>query len=649
LLTSALFSGCAVTPQPATQDEVRTRVQEDTAAMYLSQQPITAPLTLEQAIARTLTYNLDYRLKKMESALALGLSQQANMDMLPNLVASAGYRTRSNYSGGRSVGIFDGVESTRETSSEDRERMISGVEFSWNVLDFGVSYYRARQQADQVLIAEERRRKVVQNMVQDVRSAYWRALGAQRMSAQGNEVLQRANLALARSREAEAQRVVAPALALNYQRALLDAISLLNARRQDLEFAKRELAALMNLEPGVSFQIAEAEEAPLPAPPNHVDRLEEMALLQRPELREEDFKKRITAIEAKRQMASAMPSITFDTGLQSDTNSLSAFKEWSQNGVRFSWNLMRLASLHTLDRAKQQQESTDQARRMALSMAVLTQVRVGAERYRFAVEDHKLAELAASVDKRLADNTRASVTARLESELEAIRTQARSVLGAYQRVNAYANAQIAFGRLYNTLGFDPLPDNFGRDDLPRLAQRVRAHLDATEKEALSMSSQLFGYLPAITLQLTGADNDVQRVRLHAAATELLNRHHIQVQESGGLPMTLALQRVAGDSLQKATWVLTLAAPQGSPAKAMHAEHTVTLPAQTRDSNYEVALVGALTANLPTLRSWLNDRVVELSNASANAAVNADATTPAPTAERTPDALPVALKAQPGAQ
>ena len=47
---------------------------------------------------------------------------------------------------------------------------------SWNLLDFGVSYYRARQQADQVLIAEERKRKVVQNILADTRNAYWRAL-----------------------------------------------------------------------------------------------------------------------------------------------------------------------------------------------------------------------------------------------------------------------------------------------------------------------------------------------------------------------------------------------------------------------------------------------------------------------------------------
>lgn len=121
--------------------------------------------------------------------------------------------------------------SLRPSTSEERRHWLAGAEFSWNLLDFGVSYYRARQQADQFLIAEERRRKVVQNMLQDVRAAYWRALGAQRLSAQAEEVLKRANDALQRSRDAESQRIIPPVQALNYQRALLDATSLLNLRR----------------------------------------------------------------------------------------------------------------------------------------------------------------------------------------------------------------------------------------------------------------------------------------------------------------------------------------------------------------------------------------------------------------------------------
>ena len=608
-LAAALFlAGCTVSPKLATQEEVRERVKSDTERMYVNQAPISGPVSLEEAIARTLKYNLDYRLKKMESALALGLTDYASYDTLPKLLANAGYRTRSNQSGGTSIGILDGVQSLRPSTSEERSHSLAGAEFSWNLLDFGVSYYRAKQQSDQFLIAEERRRKVVQNMVQDVRASYWRALGAQRLSAQTKDILERAQLALARSREAETQRVISPVQALNYQRALLDAISFLNQRRQDLEFASHELAALMNIEPGVSFTVAETPEARLPAPPNDVRKLEEMALIQRPELREEDFKKRISADETRKQLLGMLPGISFDAGLQYDSNQLLNSNRWAQGGVRISWNLLQLVALPSLKATQEQQVRTDEARRMALSMAVMTQLRVGVERYRLAVEDFKLADTAAQVDKRMADYTRAAVTARLESELEAIRTQARAVLGSYQRANTYASAQIAFGRLYNTLGFDPLPDDFDANDLPMLTERVRAHLRATEQDTLKMTSNLFGHAPSVSVQLVGVEAPVMNVRMKAQITELLARNQVEVDSSNGVPMTFTLSRESKDSLESARWSITLADSNGKvKGEALHAS---LLPAQARATAYEATLIAALTSKLPQLKNWLAEMTQE---------------------------------------
>ena len=609
LLTAALvLAGCTVTPKLATQDEVRDRVKSDTGRMYLNQTPITGPVGLDEAIARTLKYNLDYRLKKLESALALGLTDYASYDMLPKLLTTAGYRTRNNDSGGTSIGIVDGIQSLRPSTSEDRSHSQAGAEFSWSLLDFGVSYYRARQQSDQFLIAEERRRKVVQNMVQDVRAAYWRALGAQRLTAQTKDILERAQLALARSREAETQRVISPALALNYQRALLDAISFLNQRRQDLEFANRELAALMNVEPGVNFVVAEAVEARLPAPPNDVRKLEELALLQRPELREEDFKKRITADETRKQLLGMLPGISFDAAVQYDSNKLAYNNTWAQGGVRISWNLLHLLALPTLKSTQEQQVKTDEARRMALSMAVMTQLRVGVERYRLAVEDFKLADNAAQVDKRLADYTRASVTARLDTELEAIRTQARSVLGSYQRANTYANAQIAFGRLYNSLGFDPLADNFEGNDIPTLTGRVREHLKLTEQDTLKMTSNLFGYAPSVSVQLVGVGDPVMQVRMKAQIGELLARNQVEVDAKNGVPITFTLQREPKDGLEKASWSIVLADTRGKVKGEAH--HASTLPPNARNTAYEATLTAAVTSKIPQMRNWLAELAQE---------------------------------------
>src|SRR5690606_25357741 len=144
--------------------------------------------------------------------------------------------------------------------------------------------YRAQQKADQVLMAQERRRKVIQNVMQDVRNSYWRALGAQKLLGRADALLDRVNKALAYARQIEEQGLMPRQEVLAYQRALLDAVNLLTLRRQDLELACIELSALMSVAPGTSYTLADEAEQPLPPVPANLELLETMALERRPEI-----------------------------------------------------------------------------------------------------------------------------------------------------------------------------------------------------------------------------------------------------------------------------------------------------------------------------------------------------------------------------
>lgn len=602
LLSALALSSCAIVPQKATQDEVRNRVKEDVANMYANQEPIQSPITLEQAVARTLKYNLDYRLKQMESALALGVSDLSQYDMWPKVLTNAGYNTRNNFSGGNSVNIVTGQTSLSQSTSQERSYAQAGAELSWNMLDFGVSYYQAKQNADQYLIAEERRRKVVQNMLQDVRAAYWRALGAQRLNEQAKKVLARADDALRRSREAEEQRIISPALALNYQRALLDATSMLNQRRQDLDFAKRELAALMSVPPGQEFTLAEGSEAALPPVPGNILELEDMALLQRPELREEDYKKRITASETRKQLLSVFPNFNIAAGPQYNSNQFLYNKDWQQASFGVTWNLMKLFSLPAMQKTQKQREEVDQARRMALSMAVLTQLRVSAERYKLSVEDYDLANRAADVDVRLANFYRASLDSKLENELEAIRTEARAVLGAYQKANAYANAQIAFGRLYNTLGFDPLEDNYQGNSVAELSQRVKLHFTQTENKALAFKSNLFtDDTQLVNVQIKGVTNPQQSSDMKTQLIGLLMRNNIKHSETG-VPLVFKLEQKESLSIDKTKWTIEMQNKQGA---LNQTAYETKIPKGARDSVLDSSLLAAATFKLNDVKTWLS--------------------------------------------
>ncbi|HWL28443.1 MAG TPA: TolC family protein [Burkholderiaceae bacterium] len=481
-LTIALAGCSSLKPTPYTEAEIKERVAADRVEMYADQEPVSGPISFSEAAARALKYNLDYRLKLMENALAQGLGDVASWDLLPRVLVGAGYSTRNNDSGGRSINIETREESLAPSTSQERNHSMANMEISWNLLDFGVSYYRAKQKADQYLMAKERERKVIQNVLQDTRNAYWRALGAQKLISRVDGLIDRVNDALARSRQAEQEGLLPQPVALGYQRALLDAVSLLSQRRQELELARAELAALMSLPPGTRFTLAEATIPQLPAAPTDIERLETMALERRPEIMEEWYRKRVTTNDIKAAMVLALPGIQLDfLNLQYDSNKYLYNNSWSESGIRVSWNLFRLASLPALQRAHDAQAKTDDYRRMALGMAVLTQVRIGVQRYALAKADLKLAEESARVDERLLQYAKAAATSRVDSELEVIRAEARQLLSQYQQYASYSSAQSAWGRLYNSVGLDVMPETIAGLEVKTLAQAIDKTTDEWER------------------------------------------------------------------------------------------------------------------------------------------------------------------------
>lgn len=88
-----IVAGCSsLNPTPLEDKAVRDRAATDRVKMFDQQEPITSAISMDEAIARALKYNLDLRLKKMEVAVNGQLHEVSKYDMLPNLVAGAGYK-----------------------------------------------------------------------------------------------------------------------------------------------------------------------------------------------------------------------------------------------------------------------------------------------------------------------------------------------------------------------------------------------------------------------------------------------------------------------------------------------------------------------------------------------------------------------------
>ena len=87
LSLSLLLVGCAVKPEPLTNLELDNSADTDHIKMFSVGERITGELSLEEAIARALKYNLDKRTRIMEHALAVNQIKLDEYSLLPKLVA----------------------------------------------------------------------------------------------------------------------------------------------------------------------------------------------------------------------------------------------------------------------------------------------------------------------------------------------------------------------------------------------------------------------------------------------------------------------------------------------------------------------------------------------------------------------------------
>ena len=475
LVLAVLAAGCTTLPESFSTAEQRQLALADRSAAQQGVEPLSGPLTLSEAVARGLKYNLEHRSRMMEQALALGQADLSRFDMLPKLVASAGYSERNNDSIRRATDSVTGKPSLANPYiSSDREHTTSDLGLTWNLLDFGVSYFNARQNGDRVLIAGERRRKAMHNLIQDVRSAYWRALSAQLLESEIRTTIALAESALGDSRQAEVERIRNPIDTLRYQRTLLENLRVLEGIRQELSAARIELAALINLPPGTAFRLAEppAAEATPKFEALPIDRLEETAIDNNADLREQLYNVRISAAETRKSLLKLFPGLNFSSARKHDDDSYVINQSWRETGVQLSWNLFNLLSAPTVMNLAEASETLAAHKRMTVQMAVLAQVHLARQQYENAYLLFERSDAIWKVDQRIFEHSVNRETAQTQSKLDRIANNTAAIVSLLRRYQALAQVHAANGRLQASLGLEPRVDDLNAIGLNELTDVV---------------------------------------------------------------------------------------------------------------------------------------------------------------------------------
>jgi len=476
-----LVGGCAHEPDPATPEEISARVEGDLGRLFAGQAPLVAPLSLPEAMARAVLYNQESRLRVLETTSAEHVAELAGYALLPEISAEESYLKRNP---------------ENISSADSLRRWRHDLTLTWNFLDFGVSWLSGKQQADRVLIAEERRRKAVQGIVQDVRRTYWLALCADSLATAVPAAERRSREALAITDASGAtgpDALASPLAMLETQKTVLTTLRQLKALEQRALAARNELAALVNLVPGQ--QLGLPAPAPALAALGDIDpgrlpaagALERFALQSRPELREEDYQARISADETTKAILRLLPGLEFTTGADNAYNN--AFT-WSQVGLRMSAKLLDLITGPANIALAETQEELGQIRRLALNMSVLTQVHLALDQLRLAQEELAIARRVLKVSDRQWRHAAAELQEGRISRLQLLRYEQERVLALAQRDLAAADVQAALGTLQASLGLDPLPPLLPGADMATLSGEIGRRLQEWDRTLLS------GQMPA---------------------------------------------------------------------------------------------------------------------------------------------------------
>ena len=355
------------------------------------------------------------------------------------------------------------------------------IGFTWNALDFGLSYVRAGQQADKYLISKELERKAIHNLTKEVIYAYWKTLSADELLAEINPLMERVNAALDDYEYIEELLISSPMDALLYQKELLDVLQILNTQRRALMDSRAQLSKLLGLLPDQEYILVKTDQ-PLTELDMTLEEQEEAALFSRPELLEVRYQEKVTAQEARASMLSLLPSLKFNATWTYDSNKYLLNKDNTEYGAVFGANLLNIFQAGNINDVNKINEKLIEEQRLAISMTVLSQVHIANINYAQTLREYSNAKHYLNVAQRINDLISNAQKISRFGELELIREEASLLVSRLRNDIAYAEMQYSLGTLYSSVGMNFTPDNLSEISDADLAIALKRQLKPMDKK-----------------------------------------------------------------------------------------------------------------------------------------------------------------------
>ena len=182
--------------------------------------------------------------------------------------------------------------------------------------------------------------------------------------------------------------------------------------------------------------------------------MERHALINRTELLENRYQERISLAETKAGIRSLLPSFNLNASYTSSSNNYLQNKQNFEYGSSIGANLLNVFRAPSIKKVNEANTAIIREQRLALSMAVLSQVHLANIDFQMSMEEYETADRYYSVSKKIANQVRNAQKIARFGDLEIIREDASSLVAELRKDIAFAKMQYSVAQVYTSVGVD---------------------------------------------------------------------------------------------------------------------------------------------------------------------------------------------------
>lgn len=434
------------------QVERAIHLEKDMARINALTPSHTEKLNLDEIIEIAYANNLDLMLKDQEVEIQIQYAIRDQLKMIPQLIANGEISNRNNDLIVSSKSTVPGVPPAPPSISTERHVERYDINLIFNLLDFGLSYFKAQQETKRVLMLAMEYERLRQDLVVDITKQFWKAVAAKVAIEESYELIASAQEFQKRITDQMNHRDISKVNGLKTKADLINLQIQISEFNVDYESGMSELTLLMGLTPCTRFELDYKDDRSIDIELPDVFELETMALLQRPELFARDIEEQITIDEVRYAFLQMLPGAELFAGDWFDSNKYFTHNHWIVAGARATWNIFALPHRYADVKASKKRQDLVRLHRMALSVGVLSQVHLAYILTSQYFEQYQLVHSLEITNQELLLYANNELEAGSLSGSETLFIGLQTLLSKHNAIKAYGDLQISLEQINHAIG-----------------------------------------------------------------------------------------------------------------------------------------------------------------------------------------------------